>query len=235
MKIIPVIDLKDGQVVHAREGKRDQYQALKTHLCQTSDIFDVIQALVTTYHFDTVYIADLNAITQQGHHRELIKTVLIHFSELLFWVDSGYLEPTTSAKFPENYLPVLGTESYRDDNLQEIRAFDNQFILSLDYASLESLGPDSLFLSSAFWPKNIIIMTLDRVGSQKGPDLAKLISFRTRYPDKNFIAAGGIRHYQDLLDLQEMGVEQALIASALHAETISADQITNIQAKKYPN
>jgi phosphoribosylformimino-5-aminoimidazole carboxamide ribotide isomerase len=235
MKIIPVIDLKNGQVVHAKEGKREQYQPIKSHLCQTADIFEVIQALVTTYCFDTIYIADLNAITQQGHHRALIMDVLQEFPELIFWIDSGHQIPEEGSTHLDNYLPVVGTESYRDDNFERIRTFENQFILSLDYSLCGSLGPDCLFFNTEFWPNSIIIMTLDRVGSNKGPDIVKLNSFRKLYPDKIFIAAGGIRHYQDLLDLQNIGIRQALVASALHAETINADQIMKIQAKKYPN
>ena len=66
MKIIPVIDLKDGVVVHAQQGIRDLYQPINTALCQSSDIYQVIEAFLGVYDFDTFYIADLNAITHQG-------------------------------------------------------------------------------------------------------------------------------------------------------------------------
>ena len=235
MKIIPVIDLKGGRVVHAKEGQREHYQPLKSKICQTDNIIQLIRAFVEKYQFDTIYIADLDAITRRGHHHELIQDILSHFPEISFWIDSGYLKPDKASKFSDNYLPVLGSESYRDDNYLEIKAFDNQFILSLDFSLLESLGSKRLFSNSDLWPNNIIIMTLDRVGSRKGPDLAKLKVFREFYPNKNFIAAGGIRHYQDLIALHKIGVTHALIASALHAGTLNSDQIMKIQAKKYPN
>lgn len=233
MKIIPVIDLKDGVVVHAWEGRRDQYLPLQTQLCRSADVFQIIQMFVASYCFDTVYIADLNAITLQGNHDRLINDVALYFPEILFWIDRGY------QRFGErleqsNCLPVLGSESYRDDNILELNTFNNNFILSLDYSLSETLGAKNLFSSPDLWPDHIIIMTLDRVGSHKGPDLVKLAEFCSRYPNKNFIAAGGIRNQQDLLALQAIGIQQALIASALHSGAISADDVAKLQAKKYP-
>ena len=77
-------------------------------------------------------------------------------------------------KYPGNYLPVLGSECYRDETISELKAFKNHFILSLDYSNSDALGAESLFSDQNFWPDNIIIMTLDRVGSNQGPDLDKL-------------------------------------------------------------
>ena len=55
MKIIPVIDLKDGVVVHAQQGMRENYQPIKTDLCPSSDIYNVINAFLAIYHFDTIF------------------------------------------------------------------------------------------------------------------------------------------------------------------------------------
>ena len=234
MKFIPVIDLKDGQVVHAREGKRDQYEPITSQLCESTDIFQVIQAFVTTYSFDTIYIADLNAISLQNNHDPLITKVLLSFPQLMFWVDRGY-QCFGEQSTPDNYIPVLGSESYRDDNILELKHFGNQFVLSLDFSKAEPLGAESLFSSSDLWPENIIIMTLDRVGSQKGPDLVKLTEFHQRYKNKNFIAAGGIRDQRDLLALKDIGIEHVLIASAFHTGMLSAAEVGKFQTKKYPS
>lgn len=223
MKIIPVIDLKDGVVVQAREGNRDQYRPIKTDLCKSSDVFEIIQAFVTTYHFDTVYIADINAITQQGNHHCLINEVLAHFPDLKFWIDYGYRHYKEEIHQTDHYLPVLGSESYRDDTIFELQFFGNKFILSLDFSMSETMGSAKLFSSPELWPDSVIIMTLDRVGSHKGPDFVKLTAFCNRYPHKNFIAAGGIRNQQDLIDLKRIGIRQALIASALHNGSIRPD------------
>jgi len=225
MKIIPVIDLKDGVVVHARQGKREHYQSINTNLCQSSDIYQVIKAFLGVYGFDTIYIADLNAITHQGNHENLISDVLVYFPHILFWIDSGFQR---YKKHPANYLPVLGSECYSDETLPELDAFDQYFILSLDYSAFEALGPKSLFSNQDLWPDTIIIMTLNRVGSNQGPDLDKLNWFCRQYPHKNFIAAGGIRNTADLQALKQAGVQQALIASALHSGAIRREDIKNL-------
>ncbi|HEY8219414.1 MAG TPA: HisA/HisF-related TIM barrel protein [Methylobacter sp.] len=225
MKIIPVIDLKNGVVVHARQGNREHYKPINTDLCKSSDIFQVIEAFLDVYEFDSFYIADLNAITHQGNHNLLIADVLARYPQIMFWIDKGYQKYDEGVPTASNSLPVLGSESYRNDTVSEIKAYRNNFILSLDYSNTNALGPDSLFSDPSFWPKNIIIMTLDRVGSNHGPDLNKLAEFCRRYPDKNFIAAGGIRNKQDCMLLSRAGVHQALVASALHSRAINPEDI----------
>ena len=225
MKIIPVIDLKDGVVVHARLGVREHYQPINTNLCRSSDIYRVIGAFLGVYDFDTFYIADLNAITRQGDHERLITEVLTAFPHIIFWIDSGYQRVK---KLPDNYLPVLGSECYSDDSVLELKAFDKRFILSLDYSASGTLGAHSLFVDQDLWPDTIIVMTLNRVGSHLGPDWDKLNEFCKHYPHKCFVAAGGIRNTADLQGLKQMGVQQALVASALHSGKIGREQITNL-------
>lgn len=234
MKIIPVIDLKDGVVVHARQGNRENYQAINTELCKSPDIFRVIEAFLSIHEFDTFYIADLNAITDQGDHCRLITEVLMRFPHISFWIDRGYQKHDQYALHPANSLPVLGSESYRTETVAELKAYENNFILSLDYSKSNALGAESLFSDPTLWPENIIIMTLDRVGSNRGPDVEKLTEFCRRHPDKNFIAAGGIRNKQDLSALSGAAIYQALVASALHSGTLKAEDIEKFQAKKYP-
>ena len=233
MKIIPVIDIKDGVVVHAKQGNREHYQPISTDLCKSSDIFQVIEAFLGVYEFDTFYIADLNAITGQGDHDHLITKVLTCFPQITFWIDKGYRKYDEDMQLPKNNLPVLGSESYRNETISEIKAYKNNFILSLDYSNSNALGAKNLFFDSSFWPENIIIMTLARVGSNQGPDLDKLTEFCKQYPNKNFIAAGGIRNKQDLTALSEAGIHQALVASALHSGTIKTKDIKTA-GKKIP-
>lgn len=225
MKIIPVIDLKDGVVVHARQGLREHYQPINTQLCQSSDIYDVIKAFLRVYDFDTIYIADLNAITHQGNNELLLTEVLASFPHILFWVDSGYQSIRMQ---PGNYLPVLGSECYSDETVLELKTFNNRFILSLDYSISGALGAKSLFSDQSLWPDTIIIMTLNQIGSHQGPDLDKLNGFCRQYPHKFFIAAGGIRNTADLQALKQVGVKQALIASALHSGAITRQDIKNL-------
>ncbi|MDO9107018.1 MAG: HisA/HisF-related TIM barrel protein [Methylovulum sp.] len=234
MKIIPVLDLKNGVVVHARLGDREHYQPIQSKLCPSSDIFAVIEAFLSIYDFDTFYIADLNAITQQGSHDRLIQQLLADYPNISFWIDKGYQPYCPELSQWRHYLPVLGSESYQDETVCELDAFRGQFVLSLDYSISGALGAQSLFFEPHFWPDNIIVMNLAGVGSNQGPDVAQLSQFCTQYPEKNFIAAGGIRHLDDLMQLRQIGVQQALIASSLHSGALKRKDIEEISGKKIP-
>ena len=151
--------------------------------------------------------------------------MLDYFPHILFWIDSGYQR---LKKYHGNYLPVLGSECYNDETVLELKAFNKRFILSLDYSMSKELGAKSLFSNPNLWPDKIIIMTLSRVGSDQGPDLDKLKWFCKKYPLKHFIAAGGIRNPDDLQALKQVGIQQALIATALHSGAISGEYIKNL-------
>ena len=62
MDVIPVIDIKNGQVVHAQGGRRDSYRPIRTPLSPTSAPADVAAGLLRLAPFRNLYIADLDAI-----------------------------------------------------------------------------------------------------------------------------------------------------------------------------
>jgi len=232
MLIIPVIDLKDGLVVSAQQGQRDSYQPIQSKLCTSSDINDVLNGLLFLYSFKTIYIADLNAITYSGSNRNIIDHIVSENKHIEFWVDNGTKIGNLLNSYPANYKPVIGSEN---QNCESISKILSSYILSLDFFPKQGYkGPKELIENSAFWPQNIIIMTLDRVGNNKGTDFKKLKEFRTKFPEKNFIAAGGIQNESDLKNLEKIGINYALIASAFHSGKLTAKVITKWQAKKCP-
>ena len=235
MQIIPVIDLKNGLIVHAKYGNRDCYLPLKSTLCNSSNIFDVVDAFRVLFHVPTIYIADLNAIVRQGNNADLLSEVLAAFPHIMFCVDGGYPLCNNKLKQLANFLPVLGSESFQDKNIFEIKQFKKNYILSLDYSTTGEMGAKTLFSKQDLWPENVIIMSLPRVGSNKGPDIEKLSVYRKHYPQQKIIAAGGIRDVHDLKKLKQIGIQQALVATALHNGAISPENISTLQeSQNYP-
>lgn len=233
MNIIPVLDLKNGVVVHAKHGNREHYQPICSKLCPSADVFSVIEAFLSLADFTAFYIADLDAITGQGHHDALIANVVNAFPSRQFWVDKGYQQAANIAHLA-NYLPVLGSESFDNANIGELGQFAQRFVLSLDYSANGKMGATRLFNEPDFWPQHIIIMTLAQVGSGKGPDLAKLRHYVQNYPGHHFIAAGGIRHIDDLQALSSLGIKHALLASALHSGAIGKAELEYFRQKNTP-
>jgi phosphoribosylformimino-5-aminoimidazole carboxamide ribotide isomerase len=228
MRIIPVIDLKDGQVVHARQGRRDAYKPVASPLCASSDVYRVLTAFLRVYPFDTVYIADLNALTGHGGHDDLIDEILHAYPGIRFWVDRGYVASADVRDKAANYRAVLGSESFGEDTLAEMARFGKRFILSLDFFDGRPRGPQALFSTPDYWPECVIVMTLERVGGRRGPDYRRLETFVRNYPGSAFIAAGGVRDGADLRRLKELGVSAVLVASALHAQIIGAEDIERL-------
>ena len=225
MQIIPVIDLKDGLVVHAVRGDRSQYQAIDQNslITNSSEADVVIANLLKIKDFKSIYIADLNAICGLGNHRVLINQLLSAYPEIEFWIDDGS-ELADCQSYPaRNYKTVIGTESQN----QPVNQLDADLILSLDFKQDQAAGHGDWFKSNQFWPKRIIVMTLNRVGSQLGPDFEKLTDLRQNYPDKTIIAAGGIRDLADLQQLKQLGIDAVLIASALHNGRLTADDLAD--------
>ncbi len=229
MKIIPVIDLKDGIVVSAQQGKRNTYQAIKSKLCATSSISDVINGFLSVYPFKIFYIADLNGITNTGNNKLIINKVISENLNIEFWIDNGKKVQNILADSYINHRLVIGSENQNISNFNGFKQNLKNNILSLDFFPDQGYtGPNELIENSDLWPQEIIIMTLDRVGNNAGPDFEKLKGFCKNNPGKNFIAAGGIRDETDLLNLKEINVNSALVASALHSGKINIECIKKL-------
>lgn len=242
MQIIPVIDLMQGQVVHAKRGMRSQYQAIQSGLCEGSAPFTVIEALLKLYPFQTLYIADLDAILGRGDHTECISQICENYPQLTIWLDCGIRQVNARALYQQtNIRPVVGSENIA--NLQDYRAIsygcESQHILSLDYSATSAMGIAELHNSARFWPDNTICMTLNAVGNSQGVDLDKLKQMiqlnRARKTPSRIYAAGGVRHLADIQRLEQMGINGALVATALHSGALSQAEIQSIHATKNPS
>lgn len=231
MKIIPVIDLKAGQVVHAVRGMRDQYQPIQqfSRLTTSSEPERVLQDLLQLYAFDCVYIADLDAIAGLTGHATLLSRLIQRYPDIEFWIDAGRQLHEIHAGSGKCKC-VIGTES----QLAPPQQVAVDYLLSLDFKQ-QAMGDQRWFEQSQHWPDSVIVMTLARVGSNQGPDWAILERLFSRHSDKKLIAAGGVRGIEDVQQLAEMGISGVLLASALHSGAISTEQIADFQAKKYPS
>ena len=220
MKVIPVIDLMRGNVVHARRGERSRYRPLESKLVSGSDPEHVVEALLDFYPFETLYLADLDAIQQTGNHFSTIEQLAVRFSEVEFWVDAGIACKADIERWTGNLRPVIGSESLRDCSI-----LGPEVIFSLDFKDDQLLGRADLL--SARWPDDVIVMTLDRVGSALGPDFAQLERVKKLIPEKRCYCAGGVRNVEDLRDLKERDIDGALIASALHDRSLSSADLAS--------
>ena len=221
MKLIPVVDLMQGQVVHARLGGRQDYQPIQSPLCDSSEPISLIQALAALYRFDTLYIADLDAIQGNSGQIALLKLIQQNFPKIEILLDAGFNHAEQITQYPKGITPVIGSESLSSlQQLQNIhRHLNGSYVLSLDFKQ-GFLGCQEILQSTECWPEIVIAMCLSHVGSELGPDWECLQSCRALKPSAQWIAAGGVRHRQDLQALEKIGFSSVLLASALHKQAI---------------
>lgn len=222
-----------GLVVHAQQGCRASYRPISTALCQNADPRAVIDALLSLYPFMTLYIADLDALMHCGSNHALIGRLTQAYPDLRFWIDQGLTGGTIELPEQRNRIAVIGSESLESETVPLLAQSRRQLILSLDYSAGRLLGPRSLLDQSEVWPGTVIIMNLSRVGTNEGPDLWQLERFIRQWPEKNFVAAGGVRGKQDLVRLDALGVNAVLVANALHNGQLDASVVSRLNMNGY--
>ncbi|PZR82652.1 MAG: nickel transporter [Hyphomicrobiales bacterium] len=234
MEVIPVLDLKDGVVVHARHGPRHSYAPIVTPLARTSAPLDVVAGFLTVHPFRRIYAADLDRIERRGSHDQSLDALSTAFPDVAFWTDAGVHDGEEArwwlARHKRAHL-VLGSESLAGHMVLEELATDGRIVLSLDYRGGGFLGPKGLCDAPHLWPARVIVMTLSRVGGDAGPDMDRLAEIKRRAPDVMLYAAGGLRGASDLIRLKQAGIRGVLVASALHDGRLTGADIAAAASK----
>ena len=229
MLIIPVIDLLNGMVVHARQGDRDHYQNVTSVLTQSAEPEDVLAGYYKLYPFKVIYLADLNAIQNRNNHFQLIKDICHTHPDTEFWLDAGMqgFEDDSVLNTCPNLRFIFGSENgIEQDSLSELFKQYPKTVLSLDFNEQGLINNPYLMQQPGIWPEKVIVMQLNRVGSTLGVAYEKLNEIKQLNTSCNIYAAGGIQSVVDLEQLQKDGMSGALLASALHNGNIGHEDIS---------
>ncbi|MCG8325798.1 MAG: HisA/HisF-related TIM barrel protein [Thiotrichales bacterium] len=224
MHIIPVIDLMRGQVVHARSGLRDRYQALQSRLVQSSAPLDIVNAYLALFAFDTLYLADLDAIMNHGDNHACLQQIRAAYPRLELWLDAG-CKTASLCQNMDRVCPVLGSETGLDSG--QLRDSVDLFpatVLSLDFHSGKLLGDATLLDNADIWPERVILMDLDRVGSGAGTT-RRLHDTMAKQPGCSFYLAGGVQNTADIHAAARDGASGILMATALHDGSMGAAEL----------
>jgi len=236
MQIIPVIDLFNGVVVHAKKGERQHYQAIQSQLTSSSEPLAIVAALLKVYPFMQLYIADLNAIQKiesaVSSNYKVIESIAQHYPKLTLWVDAGISNNTELRLWQNlNVRLVIGSEKFASiGNYRALNHQNKNFILSLDFFQHGYQGPIELLTNTEYWPKDVIAMSLANVGVNQGVNTVLLSETLAKAKNFNLYAAGGVRHEEDLVMLKKMGIQGILIATALHQKQLITKHFKNLSS-----
>ena len=235
MEVIPVIDLFNGQAVHAVRGERTQYGPVKSCLCASSDPIDLAIAYRNRLDAHSIYVADLNGILENSPDWRVLSQLTRHAKQL--WVDAGCAHVDHVKTLVEQLgstpghvrivLPLERIESLAELGrmIRTVKAFDWDYVFSVDMKDGKSLAGDGWGDRS---PREIVIdalghgidefllLDLAQVGSGNGVREQPVVSWASEFPDARFSMGGGIRARADLNWLRHQGWQAALVATAIH-------------------
>jgi phosphoribosylformimino-5-aminoimidazole carboxamide ribotide isomerase len=237
LRVIPVLDLKGGQAVHAIRGQREGYRPVHSVLAGSADPLDLGGGLMRKLGARECYVADLDAIAGLADHGPVIRALA--GLGLGVWLDAGIATVADATRVKDLGVArvIIGTESLRDP--RELSAIAEGLgdrgpscVLSLDLRDGRLLGggPDVTQLGvgalvGLAWKaglRSFIVLDLARVGSGEGPQLGAARELRRAFPEAELVIGGGVRDAADLAALAAEGFQAALVATALHRGLITS-------------
>jgi len=242
MRIIPVMDLLGGVVVHARKGVRSEYRPVESVLSPTAKPVEVARAFYREFLFKELYIADLDAIQGKGIATDNIKRIS-RATPMKMMIDSGVSSLQAAQRLVDAGASkiIVATETLEDlDTLSLIvdELGSNRITSSLDLKdgkvlskSAELMKKPPIEAAKIIEDRGVsetIVLELTRVGSESGVDkrLAQLIVNSIKIP---VIIGGGVRNVADLTELQEIGVDGVLLATSLHTGSITPNDLRSFK------
>ncbi len=237
MKIIPVIDVLDGRVVHAIRGRRKEYQPLKSILSTSTDPVDVAAAL-KRLGFGELYLADLDAITRRQANFSIFRNIADK-TGLDLMVDAGIDDLKKAKRVLDSHVlkVIIATETLpsisfvakavalfgSDKIMVSLDLIGNRVISGFELGALK----DPVALLRKFQEAGVsqfIVLDLCRVGSEEGVNVPFLREV-LRNIKVDVCVGGGIRDIKDLIELEDVGVFGVLLATALHSGKISLKEL----------
>ncbi len=228
-RIVFVLDILNGNAVHAVRGERAKYQPVKgSRICESSSPMDIISALLPK----EVYIADLDSLQHIGNNFELIKRISTKTRTMADTGVENMNDVGKCARIADTV--ILGTETASLDLIESAAMrYRGMINVSIDMKSGMVLTKDKRMeaepqklvkLLNEYDIGDIIILELSKVGTGAGID-AEFLSNIAGLSSHTVLVGGGIRDMDDINALKEIGVGGALVATAVHNGKIPVELI----------
>ncbi|HIQ03965.1 MAG TPA: 1-(5-phosphoribosyl)-5-[(5-phosphoribosylamino)methylideneamino]imidazole-4-carboxamide isomerase [Desulfurococcales archaeon] len=234
MMVIPSIDLMGGKVVRLIRGDTRYLRVYHDNPIRLAE--DFIEKGIKLIH-----VVDLDAALGRGSNRNIILNMAL--SGIPIQVSGGIRDFETIASLLDYGVKrvILGTLVYKRPKLfmKAINYFGRDKIgVALDYRSSrvvvggwrESLNLSPIELATQLQNVGVewlIVTSVERDGTLKGPDTTTLSEIRRRVSIK-VIAAGGISSISDILTLKEIGVNGVIIGRALYEGLIKLEEVLEV-------
>lgn len=235
MRILPVLDLLNRQVVRGVAGRREAYRPIQSVLCDGSDPLTIARAIRTQFGLNEFYVADLDAILHHALNAPMLRD--LSRDGFLVMADAGLhrcedAEPSFDAGVRQ---VVAGLETLADPNeLSKLvaRWGPDRVVFSLDLREGRPMGDRSQWAGHDSFAiarttieagcNQLIVLDIARVGTADGvPTLSLCGEIHDAFPQVKVITGGGVRDAHDLRRLKHSRIDGVLVASALHNGSIT--------------
>lgn len=241
MRILPVIDLKGGLVVRGIAGRRKKYRPIRSSLTTGSEPVALARAFRSHFGLEELYVADLDAIA--GGEPSWGIYAALHREGFRLWLDAGIRSLVGASALAEAGVAsmVIGLETLAGPGelAAMVAHFGRRIVFSLDLHNGRPLGNLQGWEGQDPWSlaeqavqlgvRRVLVLDLARVGVNQGTGTEELCSrLRRAYPEVEVTAGGGVRHRGDLERLQSCGIDNVLVASALHDGRLTAEDCRSV-------
>ena len=231
--VLPVIDLKRGQVVHGFAGQRDRYRPIESQLVDSPHPGKVAKAICDYMRCSEIYVADLDAIA--GDEPDWNGYEIIRKQGVKLWLDAGTGDIESIRRVVERVecrlIVALETLKTLRSLEQIVAAFPSQqLVFSLDMDSEQPMVCDaaasrlsaetiaSYAVESGI--STMIVLDVAAVGTGNATTVDLCRKIKSRYLDLELVSGGGVRDPSDVQRFTEAGCDRVLVASAIHAKKL---------------
>lgn len=248
MRIIPVIDLRQGRAVLGRSGDRARYGPVLSRLpggdpIDLSEPLDLLRAYRERLRPVWIYVADLDRIEGRGDNDAVVRALAEAAPGARILCDAGLGDGPSIARAGRDgrIAPVAGTETLRSiDELRPARPpAGSRWVISVDLSEdglvagspgVASLGEEGVLREAERRGcRTAILLFLRRVGTGAGLPRERLLRLRAAAGRLDLIVGGGISAPEDLVFLRDSGFSGALLATALHEGTIRPADLERLE------
>ena len=226
-ELLGVIDLLDGQAVHAVAGRRHSYRPLKLPNHTDGDPLALVEYYLNA-GASGIYVADLDGIVRSHADWRVLRAIAETRRPL--FIDVGLREPTdliAATRRLDRFNEVtwiVATETCRNLNSWKAwRRVSNRSTLAIGIdlrggrLSGTQLRPHRLVEQAALAGINrFVVLDLAAVGCRRGPITGPFCrQVRRLVPRAMVFSGGGVRNATDMQSLHQCGCRGILIATAL--------------------
>ena len=238
MKVIPAIDIKNGNCVRLMQGDFSKSTIYEISPLNQAKIFEHAG-------FNLLHIVDLDGAANGLQSNISTIDSIIKSTEMNIQLGGGIRSIDGINLLLDKGIErvVLGTKIIEDKNfLSKVLTRFNQknIVFALDFRISNSIP----FLLSRGWQKqtkinlfdfikqyevqNILATDITLDGVLKGPNTSVYKKIRNQAPNSNLIGSGGISSIGDINQLSKINVQECVVGKAIYEKKINLKDLKNV-------